>query len=165
MKKVFLVLMVMVLQPFWVVPLMGQNLIVFPAQGQTDEQMTEDKKICHDWAIKEIGFDPAQPQAVAQAPQTQSQGHSGARLKGAARGAAMGAVVGEIANDDAGQGAAAGAAAGVMAGGMKTRSAKRNQQKYQQAQTQQQEVTTEQQLSEFNRANSACLEGKGYTVQ
>ncbi|MFT5730491.1 MAG: hypothetical protein ACI8PB_004675 [Desulforhopalus sp.] len=52
-----------------------------------------------------------------------------------------------------------------MAGGMKTRSAKRDQEQAQQAQTQQQEAATAQKLSDFNRASSACLESKGYTVK
>lgn len=165
MKKIIVLLTVMALQPIWALPLLGQDIIVFPAQGQSDEQVAQDKKSCSEWAAKETGSDPTQEQPAAQATQPQSQGPSGARIKGAARGAAIGAVVGEIANDDAGKGAAAGAAAGTMAGGMKTRSERRQQGKAQQEQVQQQETEQAQKSSEFNRAYSACMEAKGYTVK
>lgn len=164
MEKKVLVLM-MILLALGTTPAMGQELMVFPAKGQTDEQVEKDKYSCYEWAVKQTGFDPAQPQPVAQAPQTQSHEPTGARLKGAARGAAIGAVTGEIAHDDAGHGAAAGAAAGTMAGGMKTRSARRNQEHTQQAQTQQHDAETTQKMNDFNRASSACLESKGYTVE
>ena len=165
MKKVIMALAFITLQALLVVPLLAQELIVFPAQGQSEEQMANDKNSCYEWSVKETGVNPAQPQPAAQAPPPQSQGPSGERIKGAARGAAIGAVVGEIADDDAGKGAAAGAAAGTMAGGMKTRSERRQQGQAQQEQAQQQEAAAAQNANDFNRAYSACMEGKGYTVK
>jgi uncharacterized protein YcfJ len=165
MKKVIMALSVMALQVLWAVPLLGQDVVVFPAQGQSEEQMANDKNTCNEWAVKETGVNPAQPQQVTEAPPPQNQGPSGARVKGAVRGAAIGAVAGEVANDDAGKGASAGAAAGVVAGGMKTRSARREQGQAQQEQAQQQEAAAAESSSEFNRAYSACMEGKGYTVK
>ena len=165
MKKVIMALAFITLQALLVVPLLAQELIVFPAQGQSEEQMANDKNSCFEWAVNETGADPAQPQPATEAPPPQSQGPSGARVKGAARGAAIGAVAGEVANDDAGKGAAAGAAAGAVAGGMKTRSQKRQQGQAQQEQAQQQEAAVAQNADDFNRAYSACLEGKGYTVK
>jgi hypothetical protein len=144
---------------------LAQDLIVFPAKGQTQEQMEKDKFECYGWAKQQTGFDPMQSQPSAQAPPPQSQGPSGERIKGAARGAAVGAVVGEIANDDAGKGAAAGAAGGAMVGGMKTRQSRRAQTQGQQQQAQQQDAAYDQQRSTYNRAYSACIEGKGYTVK
>ncbi|MFT5730490.1 MAG: hypothetical protein ACI8PB_004674 [Desulforhopalus sp.] len=41
-------MMVMILLPFWTTPAMGQDIIVFPAKGQTDEQVAKDKNSCHD---------------------------------------------------------------------------------------------------------------------
>lgn len=143
---------------------LAQELIVFPAQGQTQEQIDKDKYDCYNWSKGQTGFDPMQPQA-SQAPPTQTQGPTGERIKGAARGAAIGAVVGEIADDDAGKGAAAGAAAGTMAGGMKTRQGRR-QQVQQQEQASQQQVAAHSELQNaYNRAFGACMEGKGYTVK
>lgn len=165
MNKVLIILTVVCLQLLWAISVSAQNPVVYPAKDQSQEQMDQDKSSCHQWAVKETGFDPAQPQPAAPAPEAQSQQPSGQRLRGAARGAAVGAVVGEIANDDASEGAAAGAAAGTMVGGMKVRSERRAQNSAQQEQVQQQEATASQNAGNFNRAYSACLEGKGYTVK
>lgn len=144
---------------------LGQDLIVFPAKGQTQEQMDKDTAECYGWAKQQTGFDPMQPQATAQAAPAPSQGPQGERIRGAARGAAIGAVAGEIADDDASQGAAAGAAAGVLVGGMKSRDQKRQTAQAQQQQAQQQQAANAQKSSDYNRAYSACMEGKGYTVK
>ena len=155
----------MTLSVFFVDFSLAQELVIFPAKGQTPEQMEKDKYDCYTWAKQQTGFDPMQAQQPTQAPAAQPAAPTGERIKGAARGAAVGAVVGEIANDDAGKGAGAGAAAGTMVGGMKTRQSRRNQAQAQQQQAQQQTAATDQQRSTYNRAYSACLEGKGYTVK
>jgi len=160
-----LLVTIMTLSGFFTDLSFGQDLVIFPAKGQTPEQMEKDKYDCYTWAKKETGVDPMQQQPAAQAPAAQPQGPQGERIKGAARGAAVGAVVGQIANDDAGKGAAAGAAGGTMVGGIKTRQNRRNQAQAQQQQVQQQNAATDQKLSTYNRAYSACLEGKGYTVK
>jgi hypothetical protein len=165
MRRIILLMTIMTLPIFFAGPLLGQDLIVFPAKGQTQEQMEKDKFECYGWAKQQTGFDPMQAQPAAQAPPPQSQGPQGERIKGAARGAAVGAVVGEIANDDAGKGAAAGAAGGAMVGGMKTRQSRRAQAQGQQQQAQEQEAADAQKRSAYDRAYSACMEGKGYTVK
>jgi Glycine zipper len=165
MRKGVFIWIVMLILAFWVGLALAQELIVFPAKGQSQEQMEKDKYDCYTWAKQQTGFDPMQSQPPAQAAPAQSQGPQGERIKGAARGAAVGAVVGEIANDDAGKGAAAGAAGGVMVGGMKSRQSRRQQAQTQQQQTQQQDAAYDQKRSTYNRAFGACLEGKGYTVK
>lgn len=165
MRKIILLLTVLTLPALFADLVLGQDLIVFPAKGQSQEQMEKDKFECYGWAKQQTGFDPMQSQPSAQAPPSQSQGPQGERIRGAARGAAVGAVVGEIANDDAGKGAAAGAAGGAMVGGMKTRQSRRAQTQGQQQQAQQQDAAYDQQRSTYNRAYSACIEGKGYTVK
>ncbi len=143
----------------------AQELVVFPAKGQSQEQMEKDKSDCYTWAKQQTGVDPMQPPQTAQTAPPQSEGPSGERVKGAARGAAVGAVVGEIANDDAGEGAAAGAAAGAIAGGMKTRQNRRQLDQQQQQASQQQQAADDQARDTYNRAFGACMEGKGYTVK
>jgi hypothetical protein len=165
MRKGVFIWIVMLILAFWVGLALAQELIVFPAKGQSQEQMEKDKYDCYTWAKQQTGFDPMQSQPPTQAAPAQSQGPQGERIKGAARGAAVGAVVGEIANDDAGKGAAAGAAGGVMVGGMKSRQSRRQQAQAQQQQTQQQDAAYDQKRSTYNRAFGACLEGKGYTVK
>jgi hypothetical protein len=165
MRKGLFIWMVMVVLAFCAVSALAAELMVFPAKGQSQEQMDKDKYDCYTWAKQQTGFDPMKPAQPAQTPPPQSQGPSGERVKGAARGAAVGAVAGEVAHDDAGKGAAAGAAAGVVAGGMKTRQQKRQQTQQQQQASQQQQATNDEARNTYNRALGACLEGKGYTVK
>ena len=133
--------------------------IVYPAKGQSESKMEKDKSECRSWAIKQTGIDPSAPPPAAPAQQESSP--KGGRVKGGARGAAGGAIVGAI-TGDAGKGAAIGAAAGGMRGGMEQRKEKKEAQadaQKAQAQAGQQRTDT------FNRAYSACLEGRGYTVK
>jgi hypothetical protein len=37
------------------------ELIAYPKNGQTDEQLGKDKFECHRWAVGQTGFDPTQP--------------------------------------------------------------------------------------------------------
>ncbi len=138
----------------------GQQPIVYPAKGQTPEQQQKDTAECNGWAKQTTGIDP-----VALAQQASSESASpapqGGRLRGAAGGAAAGAIIGEIADDDAGKGAAIGAVVGTIGGGARQRrKADAQQQQQQQAQQQVQHA-----LSTYNRAVSACLEGRGYTLK
>ena len=130
----------------------AQNLIIYPAKGQSQEQMEKDKFDCYSWAKQQTGFDPM---VASTAPQQASAGKDSA-VRGAAKGAAVGAGVGAIAGD-AGKGAAVGAAFGGLKG--------RNQRKQAEQVQQQQTVQANQRVSEYNRAYSACLEAKGYTVK
>ena len=143
----------------------AQDIYMYPAKGQSQEQQDRDRYECHSWAVKQTGFDPSRPQTAASAAPAASnqplppQGHV---ARGAARGAALGAVGGAI-TGDAGTGAAAGAAMGGLAGGMR-----RRQQRLQQNQQQQQPVTSSNsqqgQRNAYNRAMASCLTGRGYTV-
>lgn len=140
---------------FSVLPAAGGEPVVYPAKGQSQQQMEMDKSSCYSWAKGQTGFDPMQAPVPATAAEPQ-----GGAVKGAAKGAAVGAAVGAIAGD-AGKGAAIGATAGGAGGAVK----KRKGQKEQQAQAQQQAAAADQKLADYNRAWGACLEGKGYTVK
>ena len=139
----------------------AQQLIVYPGQGQTPEQQARDQGECRAWAVQQTGFDPSYPPpppAGAAPPQ------QGGVLRGAARGAVLGVTIGAI-RGDAGGGAAAGAAGGALIGGFRRaddQCAYEQQQAEIQAQYQQQLATQNQ---AYNRALSACLQGRGYTVQ
>ncbi len=37
------------------------DLYVYPQQGQSDEQLRQDRFECHQWAVGQSGFDPTQP--------------------------------------------------------------------------------------------------------
>ncbi|MFA4874419.1 MAG: glycine zipper family protein [bacterium] len=135
------------------------ELIIYPAKGQSESKMAKDKAECQQWAQKETGINPATPAPAPQAQSTSTE-PKGERVRGGARGAAGGAAVGAIAGD-AGKGAAIGAAAGGMRGGRQQREARREEKSsQQQAQAQQQ-----QRMDTYNKAYSACLEGRGYSVK
>ena len=73
--------------------------------------------------------------------------------------------LGEIADDDAGKGAAAGAAAGALMGGMRRRDQMAQQKQKEQEWAQKEAANYEARRNEYNRAYTACLEAKGYTVK
>jgi hypothetical protein len=138
-------------------PAAAQKPIAYPAKGQSAAQQQQDDAECYAWAKQTTGIDPA---VVASSPPPQQTGPAaggGQRLRGAARGAAGGAAIGAIAGD-AGQGAGIGAVVGTMAGGRQARQ--------QQAAQNQQAVAQQQDLiNTHNRAFSACMEGRGYTIK
>jgi len=134
--------------------------IVYPAKGQSAEQLQKDKGECSAWATKTTGVDPvaiAQQQVDAQPAE---QGPHGERLRGAARGAAAGAAIGAVAGD-AGKGAGIGAVTGGVARGARER--RREQAEEASAQDAQQQARDA--LATYTRAYGACLEGRGYTVK
>ena len=131
--------------------------IIYPAKGQSNDQLEADKYQCYGWAKNNSGFDPMH---AAQPGQAQAPSSGGGAVGGAARGAAMGAAIGAIAGD-AGKGAAIGAASGGMGGAMRRRGASRQQaQATQQAQQQYNAAK-----AGYDKAFAACLEGRGYTVK
>ena len=143
-------------------PVFAQELMVYPAKGQSQEQQQKDEFECYQWAVKQSGFDPSKPQQ-ASAPPPQGQPQGGA-IKGAAGGAALGAIGGAIAGD-AGKGAAIGAATGGAFGAMRRAESRRRMEREDQSYEQQQQAAYSQGLQNYNRAKKACLEGRGYTVQ
>jgi hypothetical protein len=144
-------------------PVLSQELIIFPKEGQSQQQMEQDKFTCYSWAKAQSGFDPMQaPQASSPSPQQQAS--QGEVVKGAARGALLGVTIGAIAGD-AGKGAAIGAASGGLLGGMRSTNQKRQQQQAQEQWAQQQAQAYNQKRNTYNRAYGACLEAKGYTVK
>lgn len=133
----------------------GQELYVYPAKGQSQDQQDIDQQQCYQYAKKQTGFDPmAVPTATQAAPQQQ-----GSPVRGAARGAALGAAIGAL-TGDAGKGAEIGAVGGGLMGGMRRRDSMQQQQQWEQ----QQAATYSQNRSNYNRAYSACLTGRGYSV-
>ena len=149
------------------------DVYVFPAEGQDTSQQSKDEAECYEWAVGNAGVDPfeltkqkesdqQQAQAEQQAAQQAGQG-AGAR--GAVRGAAAGALIGEIANDDASEGAAWGAAAGAIRGRRMGRQAQAEAQQQVASQAEQREQATAEQMANFKKAFSVCLEAKQYMVK
>ena len=139
------------------------QVFVYPARGQSPQQQEFDRGQCYSWAVQQSGFDPANPQAVATAPPPQPGAPQGGMFRGAAGGAALGAVGGAI-GGDAGKGAAIGAAVGGLFGIMRRARWQEQEQQQQQAYQAQQQGAMNQGRSNYNRAFSACMTGRGYTV-
>ncbi|MFW2439814.1 MAG: YMGG-like glycine zipper-containing protein [Arenicellales bacterium] len=132
--------------------------IVYPSQGQSQEQQTKDEGECRQWATQKTGVDPLQ---VANAASSQAIPQQDRKVvKGAAGGALAGVAVGAIAGD-AGKGAAIGATAGGIGGGVR----QRRQQQAQQSSAQQTQAQQQTMLGEYEKAYRACLSGRGYSVQ
>jgi len=149
---------------------------IYPDRGQTFQQQESDKGQCYGWAVQQTGFDPANPQVATGPPPPsyypqQPQAPEGGMLRGAAGGAALGAVGGAI-GGDAGKGAAIGAGVGALFGGMRRMRYEEQQQQQMQQQQQQQQMYMAQQQNamsqgraNYERAFSACMSARGYTVR
>jgi hypothetical protein len=44
-------------------PLAQGDIMVYPAKGQSNKQLSNDRYECHIWAVKQSGFDPSNAQA------------------------------------------------------------------------------------------------------
>jgi hypothetical protein len=44
-------------------PVMSEQLYIYPKQGQTEQQQANDRYACHEWGVKQTGYDPTQPPA------------------------------------------------------------------------------------------------------
>ncbi|WP_281615919.1 YMGG-like glycine zipper-containing protein [Flammeovirga sp. SubArs3] len=135
------------------------GLYVFPSKGQDQATMDSDEMSCYKWAVQQSGYDPMNPTKVEATQVSTKSGKS--MVKGAAGGAAAGAAIGAIAGDT-GEGAAIGAIAGGLRGRMSNRKAAAAQQQQNNQQAAAQNKALE---DNFKKAFSACMEGKGYTVE
>jgi hypothetical protein len=135
------------------------GLYVFPAKGQSATTQNNDEAACFSWAKEQTGYDPMNPTKVA--PAQASAAPDGSAIVGGAKGAAAGAAIGAIAGN-AGEGAAIGAVVGGLAG-RRARMASADQQ--QQQNDQAAAEANQKNVTAFNNAFTACMEGKGYTVK
>ena len=144
-------------------PALGQQLFFYPAQGQPADQQNFDRFECHTWAVQQTGFDPSTAQVVTAPPPPPTQAVTASPLRGAAGGALGGLAIGAIAGD-AGKGAAIGAVSGGVFGGIRRRNQVSQQQQQRAAVQSQQQAAANNQGSAYNRALSACMQGRGYSV-
>lgn len=137
------------------------QLRVEPQRGQSADQVRRDRYECHNWAVEQTGQTPLAPQEQRDAAADAKQDKRAERASRAILGAAIGSVVGGIAQsgrryhhdsaDGVLVGAAVGAGVGAATAGPTAKSRRKSR------------ATTEP-PSEYLRALTACLEGRGYTV-
>lgn len=144
------------------------DIYVYPTKGQTEKQLDRDRYECHNWAARQSHYNPSEPHLAP---------HQQVRVvempppgRGTAVGAVTGAVIGSgvAGRHDSGEGAVAGAIVGAMIGA--SSDAARSKEAEQagtrvSAETQAERARLERQASDYRRAISACLEGRGYTVR
>lgn len=127
-----------------------EKLFIYPSNGQSSEQQTQDERECQVWAMEQSDFDPLS--VATNEPAAPEKKHSA--LRGATAGAALGAIVGD--SDDAETGAAIGS---VMGGRHKRKQARAYEKQQQAAASERQ-----QQTDNYRRSYTVCLEGRGYKV-
>ena len=149
------------------------DIYAFPKDAQTAEQQSKDEAACYDWATTNTGSDPfaAQKEQAAAAQEAeqkvnQAQGATqGAGAGGAVKGAAAGALIGEISHGDTGESAAIGAAVGMVASRRRARAASHQAQQQAVAQGNETIEASAEEIDNFKKAFSACLEAKDYLVK
>jgi len=134
------------------------QLHVAPQRGQSADQARRDRYECHNWAVEQTGQTPA----AAPAPQgdeptrdeSEKRELASRIFNGAAIGAGLGGLVRATQNEDPANGILAGAAVGAAVGAATGHAkARREEAKAAAAGP-----------SDYLRALTACMEGRGYTV-
>jgi len=141
------------------------DVIVYPAKGQSAEQTEKDKYECYQWAKGQTGFDPMAAPVAQTAPPSREKEAAGAAqsgLVGGLGGAAVGALLGG--KKGAGRGALIGGGGGALMGGMRRHDQKQREQSARSSWEQRETANYAQGRNDYNRAYSACLTGRGYTV-
>ena len=166
MKKVIILFVLILSSGFAAGPVWSQDPIVYPAEGQSQDQMEKDKFECYRWARDQTGFDPMRTPTATSRPPEKEDEVWGAGKTGVAGGAG-GAVVGGLAGGRSGavRGGLIGAAGGALIGGMR-RSSQRDREEKRREQWEREEVNNYTRArNEFNRAFAACMTGRGYIVK
>ncbi|HEY9194365.1 MAG TPA: glycine zipper 2TM domain-containing protein [Methyloversatilis sp.] len=144
------------------------DIEIHPARGQSEATLRRDRFECHEWAVRESGFDPATSYGTsAPVPHVEPDPPTGTGpVTGAISGAVIGAVVANPhhSGEAAAVGAVIGAAAGAAADASREAQAQRIEEAYAERDVRRQAAEAEQ-ATRYRRALSACLEGRGYTVR
>ncbi len=168
MKSSLFIVVLLVLLAFAAGSVVAQELIIYPAQGQSQDQMEKDKFECYNWAKGQTGFDPMKmPTASSPPPSQEKKSVAGSAAGGGVIGGAAGAVIGGIAGGSSGarRGLAIGGLSGGTLGGVRSSRQNRRAEQERKQWEQEQANAYMQGRNSYNRAYSACLEGRGYTVK
>jgi len=145
------------------------DIYVYPARGQSEKQLDRDRYECHNWAVTQSHYNPSDPHL---APHQQIRVvEMPAPGRDTAVGAVTGAVIGNSVGGrhDSGGATVAGALVGAMIGASsdaaRQRAASAEVNDRASADLQAELAKLERQASDYRRAISACLEGRGYTVK
>jgi hypothetical protein len=127
-------------------------------RGQSADQARRDRYECHNWAVEQTGQTPSAAPTDRDAPSDAKREKRGERVDRAIVGAAIGSVLGSLTHTgrhhrrDAGDAVLAGAAVGAAVGAATAGKAV------------DEGAEPAAVHSDYLRALTACLEGRGYTV-
>lgn len=140
------------------------TVFAYPQNGQSADQQSRDRYECSLWAVHQTGFDPSAPNVPPEYRVVASGPPPGT---GTAIGAIAGAVIGAAISPgwDRGAGAVFGGLTGAMIGSASDAQRAQQNEMEMTAQEQQQAAAMAQKASDYRRALSACLEGRGYSVR
>ena len=140
------------------------TVYAYPQNGQSSDQQSRDRYDCSLWAVQQTGFDPSAPNVPAQYRVVAKGPPPGT---GTAIGAIAGAVIGAAISPgwDRGAGAVFGGLTGAIIGSASDAQRVQENEMEMSAQEQQQAAAMSQKASDYRRAISACLEGRGYSVK
>lgn len=143
------------------------ELYVYPADGQDKATLERDRYECYTWATSETGFDPSvdkvvEPAKLVRVP-VKDNASEGATTKGTLLGVIAGAAIG-----DSHEAAAAGAVVGSLTGAIIENEGHKKAKAEARAEAEailRQNETMAAKHGDYQRAFSACLEGRGYVVR
>ena len=155
-------------EPVSLVPVGPPDTTVYfyPSRNQPSAQQDRDKYECHLWAVQQSGFDPSSPSTPPHLRTVMVAGPPPGA--GIAAGAVTGAVVGAAVSRpwEAGAGALVGAIAGAAIGGAAESAATDQAREQAEANANNARAAAlEHHASDYRRAMTACLEGRGYMVR
>ncbi|MBU1055102.1 MAG: glycine zipper family protein [Proteobacteria bacterium] len=144
------------------------QIYFYPKEGQSTEQQSRDHYECYIWAVDQTDFDPSQSplpteERIKVVP-VPPPGHDTVTMS--IIGAVMGVLIAgpRHAAEGAIIGATGGALAGVASDTSRVQHAKQQEEAYA-SRNRVQIAKAERKALEFQRATSACLEGRGYSVR
>jgi hypothetical protein len=123
-------------------------LEVVPARGQSADQARRDRYECHNWAVDQTGAMPVAGDDAPSARERRAE-RTGRILNGAGIGGALGGLIRGVQRKNPSNGVLAGAAVGAAVAAATGR---------------EQREAADAGDSDYLRALSACLEGRGYQV-
>lgn len=144
------------------------QIFFYPKHGQTKEQQSRDHYECYNWAMDQTSFDPSQsqipPRRRVKVVPMPPPGHDTIAM--AIAGAVLGALI--AGPRHAGAGALIGAGSGAIAGAISDATRQQYAEQMEEAYANRDQALDpayEGKARDFRRAMSACLEGRGYSVQ
>lgn len=140
------------------------TVYAYPQNGQSADQQSRDRYDCSLWAVHQTGFDPSAPNVPPEYRVVASGPPPGT---GTAIGAIAGAIIGAAISPswDTGAGAVFGGLTGAMIGSASDAQRAQDNEMQMSAQEQQQAAAMSEKASDYRRALSACLSGRGYSVK